>query len=195
MAGCSLYGIQCATLWSTFLQATPAIAIVAAIFTTRIQLQRQAFASRLIIAKNHYRDTLDLFLRNTDIIFLGTKSDSYKELTESPELFKRYRWLFTITLFSLQEVYFVYVNVKSPDKYWSRTVIIIASVFRLHFQSQEFFPDYIRSGYDVGFLAFVDEGIRDAEHPAVKAGLAEFSQELSITVSKDDVAENTSKKR
>ena len=154
----------------------PAGAILSAVFVARAQMGAVRRASAVTIAKNHYREALELFIKNSDIIFLGTKEESYLQLTENVPLMRRYRWLANTALFALQELYNVFVVGDQKDPYWGRTIIIIASVFRCHLLSQEHFPDYIRSGYNPAFLKYVVDGVQSNVHPVASSALSALVQ-------------------
>ena len=52
---------------------------------------------------------------------------------------RRYRWLATITLFSIQELYFVYVVGDTKDENWAHVIYIASSIFNNgHFLSECF---------------------------------------------------------
>ena len=155
----------------------PVLAILAAIGVARVQMKAARRATAMTIAKNHYRESLELFIKNSDIIFLGTKDDSYRQLVANVPLMRRYRWLFVTAMFSLQELYNVFVIGEQKDPYWARTIVVIGSLFRCHLMSKEHFPDYIRSGYNPGFLRFVLEGVQQNVHPAAATALSDFAVE------------------
>lgn len=152
----------------------PALAIVGGLLGARVQIRAAQRATAVTIAKNHYRETLELFIKNSDVIFLGVKEDSYKQLVANAPLMRRYRWLFVTALFSLQELYNVFVVGEQKDAYWGRTIVIIGSVFRCHLMSKEQFPDYIRSGYNPDFLQYVLEAVQKSIHPAAASTLSDF---------------------
>lgn len=72
MAG--LFGVDWNEIIEFFLKLAPAASIVGGIFAARAQLRNNRQMNAETIAKNHYREMLDAFLKNTDILFLGTNS-------------------------------------------------------------------------------------------------------------------------
>ena len=158
----------------------PAGAIIGAVFGGRAQIRAARRANAVTIAKNHYREALDLFIKNSDIIYLGAKEDTYRELTANVPLMRRYRWLFVTAIFSLQELYNVFAVGEQKDPYWGRTIIVIGSVFRCHLLSQEHFPEYIRSGYNPAFLSYLVEGVQSNVHPAAASALSDLVPENNV---------------
>ena len=152
------------------------IAVVAALFSARRQVMTARRATAITIAKNHYRETLALFLRHHDIVFLGVKESSYQELANNVKLFRRYRWLSSIALFSLQELHNVFVaDPNGKDPYWERTIVIIASVFKYHYLNETHFPEYIKSGYNKAFMTFVTDNLIKNNHPSAALKISDFS--------------------
>lgn len=152
----------------------PALAIVAGLVGARVQIRGAQRATAMTIAKNHYRETLELFTKNSDVAFLGSKEESYRALVANVPLMRRFRWLFVTAMFALQELYNVFVVGDKKDPYWARTIIVIGSVFRCHLLSQENFPDYIRSGYNPAFLKYVVDGVQNNVHPAAATSLSDL---------------------
>lgn len=150
----------------------PAGAIIAAVVVGRAQLRAGRRATALTIAKNHYRATLELYVNNSDIVYLGASEEGYQDLLENVELMRRYRWLATITLFSLQELYFVYVVGDSKDKNWAHVIYIVSSIFKHHFLSERSFPAYLRSAYDPAFMDYIYAGLSRNDHPSSKEALS-----------------------
>lgn len=163
--------------WNALTTGIPLAGVFIGALLAYKQLKQSALDSKVSIAKNHYRDTLNLFLQHTDIVYLGTNAASYEKLTTDTKAFRRYRWLFTIVMFSLQELHQVFVDGPMKDKKWERTILIIASVFKEHFNSQQNFPAYIRSGYNSAFLEFVADGIASMQHPAANMALSRVLQD------------------
>ena len=58
----------------------PAASIVGGIFAARVQLRKNRQLNAETIAKNHYREMVDAFLKNTDILTLGSNATSFAEL-------------------------------------------------------------------------------------------------------------------
>lgn len=152
----------------------PAGAVLSGVFVARAQMGAVRRAAAVTIAKNHYRETHELFIKNSDIVFLGTKEESYLELAANVPLMRRYRWLFTTAMFALQELYCVFVIGREKDPYWARTIILIGSVFRCHLLSDEHFPEYIRSGYNPAFIKYMVDGVQSNVHPAASSSLSDF---------------------
>ncbi len=170
------------TLIDILAKFLPVIAILVAIVVARAQLKSARRATAVTIAKNHYRQTMELFTKNSDILFLGVKQQPYEMLVQNIDLMRRYRWLFSLSLFSLQELYDVFVaedqedQKDQKDKHWARTIIVVASLFRCHLLSSENFPEYIRSAYNPEFLRYVLDGMKENEHPTARIALSDFRE-------------------
>src|SRR3954447_5485341 len=64
-----------------------AASIIAAIIAAGITFRNNRRLNAQRIAKNHYREMLELFLRNSDVLYLGANRDSYSRLKAgSPSL-------------------------------------------------------------------------------------------------------------
>lgn len=172
MNSCQLGIISCVEFWNLLSTLVPLVTLCAGVFLAYKQLKQSSRDVKVSIAKNHYRDTLNLFLENSDVVYLGTNAVSYGNLVKDISAFRRYRWLFSITMFALQELYQVFVAGPMKDKHWEKTILIIASVFKEHFNSETNFPDYIRNGYNKSFLEFVSAGIQKMEHPTAATALS-----------------------
>ncbi len=164
------------TLIDILAKFLPVIAVLVAIIVAKAQLKAARRATAVTIAKNHYRQTMELFTKNSDILFLGVKQEPYERLVQNIDMMRRYRWLFSLTLFSLQELYDVFVAEDQKEKHWARTIIIVASLFRCHLLSTENFPEYIRSAYKPEFLRYVLDGMKENEHPSAKIALSDFRE-------------------
>jgi hypothetical protein len=84
------------------LKLAPAASIFWGIFAARVQLRNNRQINAETIAKNHYREMLDSFLENADILFLGTNPTSFTELKKDIPRYRRYRMLFTLMAFAMQ---------------------------------------------------------------------------------------------
>jgi hypothetical protein len=62
------------------LKLAPAASIIAAIIAARITFRNNRRLNAETIAKNHYREMLELLLKNSDVLYLGANRDSYSRL-------------------------------------------------------------------------------------------------------------------
>ena len=153
------------TPWGTVIdyviKLLPAGSIIVAAAVARQQILANRRGTAITIAKNHYKDLLYLFEQNVDILYGGINEDRLMELRADIYNYRRYRWLVTITLFSLQELYF---TLRSNSE-WRHTICVISSIFRAYLLSTTELSDFIRRGWDPEFMRFLMEGLRVNEHP------------------------------
>ena len=71
---------------------------------------------------------LEAFSKNTDILYLGQNPTSLAELKKDVPRYRRYRMLFTIMGFSLQETYLA-MDLKR-EKNWEHMIRVFISMFR-----------------------------------------------------------------
>ena len=83
----------------------------------RVQLRSNRQINAVMIAKNHYREMLDAFLKNSDILYLGSNPTSFAELKKDIPRYRRYRTLFTLMSFAMQELYLA-MDLKRNVAYW-----------------------------------------------------------------------------
>ena len=105
---------------------------------------------------------------NTDIIYAGITSEAYEQARKNPDVVRRFGWLVTTVLFSLQELHNVFVAGPRKDPHWGRTIIIVASAFRGYLLADEYFSPYVRAGYNPAFIDYVRHGLAASQHPASK---------------------------
>ena len=67
-----LFGVSWTEIIDFLLKLAPAASIVGGILAARVQLRSNRQINAVMIAKNHYREMLDAFLKNT---LLGVKSN------------------------------------------------------------------------------------------------------------------------
>jgi hypothetical protein len=91
-------GLDFSGVTEFLLKLAPAASIIAA----RITFRNNRRLSAETIEKNHYREMLELFLKNSDVIYLGANRDSYSALKADLPSYRRYRMLFTVMCFAMQ---------------------------------------------------------------------------------------------
>jgi len=100
-----LFGVSWTEIIDFLLKLAPAASIVGGILAARVQLRSNRQINAVMIAKNHYREMLDAFLKNSDILYLGSNPTSFAELKKDIPRYRRYRTLFTLMSFAMQELY------------------------------------------------------------------------------------------
>jgi hypothetical protein len=177
MTECVLFGQPC----QTFIPAAPALAIILSVLSALWIAQRQqrasARANAISIAKNHYKDWLKICVENSDVVFFGTKADSYATLTERPELFRRYRWVFTSGMFALQEVFQTFRQPEMRSQYWLNMVSVNSALFRYHILSEQGLAGPTRQVYDPAFVEYVLEALGRTEHVSAKSSVSDLAVE------------------
>ena len=93
-----LFGVSWTEIIDFLLKLAPAASIVGGILAARLQLRNNRQINAVMIAKNHYREMLDAFLKNSDILYLGSNPTSFAELKKDIPRYRRYRTLFTYVL-------------------------------------------------------------------------------------------------
>lgn len=156
--------------FDTIVKLSPAASIIAAIVAARFTFKNNRRLNAEIIAKNHYREMLNLFLSNTDIVYRGMNRASYDQLKTDVESFRKYRILASITFFAMQELYFAINSKKEP--HYLHMVRVSASFFKHYVTSREDFPDFMRQQFDPQFVAFVVEAATTQENPVAKMNVA-----------------------
>jgi hypothetical protein len=170
MAG--LFGVNWNEIIEFFLKLAPAASIVGGILAARVQLRNNRQMNAETIAKNHYREMLDAFLKNTDILFLGTNPTSFTDLKKDIPRYRRYRMLFTLMLFAMQELYLA-LDLKR-EKNWEHTIRVFISLFKHFILSPE---DYTPSQHKVltpEFLAFMMDAAQNFEHSMAHTSVAQY---------------------
>lgn len=150
-----------------FAKLLPGASIIAAILLARRQLQAARRATAVTIAKTHYREFITLAMINSDITVRGATPEALEELKNDPSKYRRYRWLATQALFALQEIYFAIPE----DKYWRRTIVVIASNFRAFILSPIELPPRQREGWHTEFMDYVTTSLVNFTHPVVSLGV------------------------
>ena len=72
-----LFGVSWTEIIDFLLKLAPAASIVGGILAARVQLRSNRQINAVMIAKNHYREMLDAFLKNSDILYLGSNPTSF----------------------------------------------------------------------------------------------------------------------
>ena len=78
-----LLGVSWTEIIDYLIKLAPAASIVGGIFAARAQLRNNRRINAERIAKNHYREMLDAFLTNADIVYLGLNPASFAELKKT----------------------------------------------------------------------------------------------------------------
>ena len=150
----------------------PAASIVAAILAARITYKNNRKLNAETIAKNHYRQMLEIFLQNSDILLLGANAKAFEELKLDIPRYRRYRMLFAIMSFAMQELY-LSVDLKR-EKNWEHMIRVFASLFKYFILSEADFPPYMQQSRDPRFLKFLLQTARDHEHPVAGMNVSQF---------------------
>jgi hydroxymethylpyrimidine pyrophosphatase-like HAD family hydrolase len=133
----------------------PGLAIVGGLVGARLQILENRRVAANTIAKNHYREFLELLLKNADIAYGGVNDESFSLLRKDPAKYRRYRMLFTNMVFAMQEMYFA-MDIEN-NEHWKRTVINFITLFKCLIISDEEFPPSLRAGLHPAFVGFMME--------------------------------------
>ena len=173
MAG--LFGVDWNEIVEFFLKLAPAASIVGGIFAARVQLRNNRQINAETIAKNHYREMLDAFLKNTDILFFGTNPTSFAELKKDIPRYRRYRMLFTLMVFAMQELYFA-MDLKR-EKNWEQTIRVFISLFKYFILSPEDYTPSQQKALTPEFVAFMMDTARNVDHSMAQTSVAQYLKE------------------
>jgi len=155
-----------------FLKLAPAASIVGAILAARVQLRNTRQINAETIAKNHYREMLEAFLKNTDILSLGSNQTAFAELKKDIPRYRRYRMLFTIMAFAMQELYLA-MDLKH-EKNWEHMIRVFISLFKYFILSEEDFSPYMQGTLKPKFLAFMMDTARHFEHSIATMSASQY---------------------
>ena len=167
-----LFGIGWSEIIDFLLKLAPAASIVGGIFAARVQLRNHRQINAETIAKNHYREMLELFLKNADIVYLGSNPTSYSELKKDIPRFRRYRMLFTLMVFAMQELYLA-MDMKR-EKNWEHMIRMFNTLFKQFILSPEDFTPYMQQALKPDYLAFMIESAQNFEHSVARTSAAQY---------------------
>ena len=125
-----LFGVSWTEIIDFLLKLAPAASIVGGILAARVQLRSNRQINAVMIAKNHYREMLDAFLKSSDILYLGSNPTSFAELKKDIPRYRRYRTLFTLMSFAMQELYLA-IDLKR-EKNWEHMIRVFISPQEFH---------------------------------------------------------------
>jgi hypothetical protein len=145
------------------LKLAPAASIIAAIIAARITFRNNRRLNAETIAKNHYREMLELFLKNSDVLYLGANRDSYSRLKADLQAYRRYRMLFTVMCFAMQELYLA-MDLKH-EKNWEQMIRVFILFFKWLIISETDYPPFLHGTLDRQFLTFMFATAREYEPP------------------------------
>ena len=157
--------INWADAFDVAVRLTPALSVVAAILLARRQLNAVRRATALTIAKNHYRECLQMLFHHADLASAGISAESLDVLRRDVRRYRRYRWLFTVMCFSFQEVY-VALN---DDTSFLNAIKFISKIFSPFILSDEHFTPAQQHTLRPDFLRFLKEAAATGPaHPQAK---------------------------
>ena len=159
--------------FDVIVKLAPAASIIAAIVAARFTFRNNRRLNAEIIAKNHYREMLRVFQSNTDILYRGMNEASYTQLKTDVENYRRYRILFSITAFAMQELYFAVDHKKEP--HWVHMIRVSTSFFRHYVTSLEDYPEFMRQQFDPRFMAFLVESATTHSSPLAQMNFAKYA--------------------
>ena len=137
---------------------SPAATIIGAIVAAKIQFRSLQRINAESIAKNDYRAMLETLLKEADLVGRGTTADGLAALRSDTVEFARYRFLFGIVAFAMQEIYFA-MNAKR-NAHWAT---VIRTFMRL-------FKPFMDSGVD--FTSEMDDSVHPEFADFVAAQMA-----------------------
>jgi hypothetical protein len=167
-----LFGVSWTEIIDFLLKLAPAASIVGGILAARVQLRSNRQINAVMIAKNHYREMLDAFLKNSDILYLGSNPTSFAELKKDIPRYRRYRTLFTLMSFAMQELYLA-MDLKR-EKNWEHMIRVFISLFRNYILSPEDYNPYNQQALTPSFLAFLMDTAQNFEHSAARTSVAQY---------------------
>ena len=167
-----LFGVSWTEIIDFLLKLAPAASIVGGILAARVQLRSNRQINAVMIAKNHYREMLDVFLKNSDILYLGSNPTSFAELKKDIPRYRRYRTLFTLMSFAMQELYLA-MDLKR-EKNWEHMIRVFISLFRNYILSPEDYGPYNHQALTPNFLAFLMDTAQNFEHSAARTSVAQY---------------------
>lgn len=147
----------------------PAATIVAAIIAAKTQFRNARRLNQETVAKNHYRELLQIFIDNSDVTPRGSTPERLDELRRDLVEYGRYSWIFTATCFAMQEMYLA-IDLKK-DANWGNMIRTFISIFRNYILSERDFPPFMQQTLDPGFLEYVMETARNYQHPKYQLSL------------------------
>jgi len=167
-----LFGVSWTEIIDYLIKLAPAASIIGGIFAARAQLRNNRRINAETIAKNHYREMLEVFSKNTDIVYLGLNAASFAELKKDIPRYRRYRLLFTVMVFALQEIYPA-MDLKH-EKNWEHTIRVSASLFKHFMLSPEDYTPYQQKALTPSFLAFLMDTAKNFEHAIARTSVAQY---------------------
>ena len=170
MAG--LFGLSGTEIIDYLIKLAPAASIVGGILAARVQLRNNRQLNAETIAKNHFREMLEAFSKNTDILYLGTNPTSFAELKKDIPRYRRYRMLFTLMVFALQETYLA-MDLER-EKNWEQMIRVFISLFRSFILSPEDYTPYMEQAMTPSFHAFLMDTAKNFEHPTARMNVSQY---------------------
>jgi len=172
-----LFGVSWTEMIDYLIKLAPAASIVGGIFAARAQLRNNRRINAETIAKNHYREMLDAFSKNSDIVYMGSNAASFAELKKDIPRYRRYRLLFTLMVFAMQEMYLA-MDLKR-EKNWEHTIRVFISLFKHFILSPEDYTPYQHRALTPIFLAFLMDTARNFEHSMARTSVAQYLNDES----------------
>jgi hypothetical protein len=171
-----LFGVSWTEFIDYLIKLAPAASIIGGIFAARAQLRNNRQINAETIAKDHYREMLDAFLKNTDVLWLGTNQASFVELKKDIPRYRRYRLLFTLMAFAMQEMYLA-MDLKR-EKSWEHMIRVFISLFKHFILSPEDYTAYQQRTLTPNFLAFMMDTARNFEHSMAQTSVAQYLADI-----------------
>ena len=167
-----LFGVSWTEIIDYLIKLAPAASIIGGIFAARAQLRNNRRINAETIAKNHYREMLDAFLKNADIVYVGLNPASFAELKKDIPSYRRYRLLFTVMVFAMQKIYLT-VDLKR-EKNWEHATRVIISLFKHFILSPEDYTPYQQPAVTPGFGAFLMDTARNFDHAMARTSVGQY---------------------
>lgn len=158
----SIFGETGGEIVEVLIKLAPAATIVGAIIAARLQFKNARKLNQEVIAKNHYREMIILFMQNADIYFRGLTDDGLTELKKDPAAYRKYRLLFNSMSFVLQELYLSIDPIK--ERHWANVCSAYLLMFKPFAASSDDTPDYMWKCLDPRFAAFFKRVIAQEDH-------------------------------
>lgn len=145
---------------------SPAATIIGAVIAAKMQFRSLQRLNAESIAKNHYRAMLETLLNEGDLIGMGSTPEGLAALRRNPHDYGRYRVLFGIVAFAMQEVYFA--TDAKHNRHWALVIRTFMGLFRTLLMSSEKLTSDLEQSVHPEFGAFVHRLLEEGSLPPAK---------------------------
>jgi hypothetical protein len=143
---------------------TPAVSILGGIVAARLQILNLRRVHAQTIAKNHFRELLEAFSKNSDVLLKGMTDQSLSDLRRHPQEYLRYTVMYATCMFAMQEI-FTAIDI-NREKNWANTIRSLCAIFKPFILADGV---AFRESVDPKFRSWVLDALHDFEHPFVRS--------------------------